>query len=127
MYTVSIFTSEKGIESRFIERSMFVSYSYLSPDTRMNGARYFLGIARSPVCVSVIFIPNRRRNTREVMRLPFLLRSGTCGREKSRAPRITRSFSESIALAQAAISSVRCCPSPSAVTHPAASGRFSRM
>ena len=68
---------------------MLVSYSYLSPSAVRIEGRYFPGNARSPVCVSEIFIPKKILKTAEVILLPVLLLGGTSFCEKSLQPRTT--------------------------------------
>ena len=125
MYTVSIGTSSKGIFLWLMRKSICVSNSYRSPLAWAISAITDRGKARRPVCVSLIFMPKKRRNTAMVIRFPLRLREGTWAPEKSRTPK-TMCPPESILSDTAAMSPAKCCPSASAVTTPAPSGRLSK-
>lgn len=72
-------------------------------------------------------MPVRRKNSPHVQRLPSRLRKGTLRPPNDRTPSVTRSACAADAAATRRMSSGRCCPSASAVTTPAASGKARRI
>jgi len=73
----------------FIARSMLVSYSNRSPETVRKRSTALRGMARRPVWVSEMVMPQKSFITAEVVWLPKRLRLGTSGWLKSRQPKIT--------------------------------------
>ena len=107
--------------------SISISNSKRSPLTFKSFSMKLLGMPRSPVCVSDVFMPVTKDMTFMVILFPKLLFQGMSSLSKDLTPMIRHSGFSLRVSETSDIASATCWPSESAVTTPEASGIFSRM